>query len=128
MERKELFDANVWIGYFATTDPHHKKAVKIFDELADDDVIYITNEIISEVTTVLSMRYGLEAAKTFVRFLLETNSIIRIPSNHYFDITLNYLLETDNSKLSFTDFTLVVLSEQFHVQTFDKALAKQLYS
>lgn len=126
MENKKIFDSNVWIGFFAARDLHHKKASTYFKDLAADEVVYITTEIISEVTTVLKIRYGNVAVQTFIEFLFNTDSIVRIPNGLYFDITLHHMLKTTDTKLSFTDLTLVVLSDQFVVKTLDKDLAKIL--
>lgn len=126
MTRKQIFDANVWIGFFASNDPHHRKASALFEKLNDDDIIYTTTEIITEIITVLNMRYDVTAAQTFVKFFLHTPNVIRIPSGLYFDTTLNYFLTLKATKLSFADLTLVLLSQQFQVHTFDKVLAKQL--
>jgi predicted nucleic acid-binding protein len=126
MEGKQIFDSNVWIGYFTTHDPHHKKASALFEKLDSTDTIYITSEIITEVTTVICMRYGLAEAQIFVDFLLHTERVVRIPSGLYFDTALNHFLKLEKTKLSFTDLTLALLSEQFQIHTFDKALAKEV--
>ncbi len=126
MEHKKIFDSNIWIGFLAAQDPHHKKASVLFQDLAVDEALYITTEIISEVTTVLKMRYGNGAVQTFIEFMFNTDSIVRIPSGLYFDATLKHMLITTDTKLSFTDLTLVVLSEQFTIKTFDKDLARTL--
>ena len=127
MAGKRIFDSNIWIGFFAADDPLHKKATAYFDALDDDsDAVYITTEIITEVVTVLTLRYGIAAARTFTAFILHTDAVVRIPSALYFDVTLGSVLDATDNALSFTDRTLVVLSEQCSICTLDKALLKRL--
>ena len=49
-----------------------------------------------------------------------------MPSVVYFDETINYFLTSDDHKLSFTDMSLIVLSKEYKIISFDKGLNKRL--
>ena len=52
-----IFDSNVWIGYFNTTDTTHAQAVAYFKKYSEQTVI-LTEYVLLEVATVLKQKIG----------------------------------------------------------------------
>jgi len=122
-----IFDSNVWIGYFNTEDSTHAKAVAFF-KMYNNYTIVLTEYVLLEVATVLKQKIGYAATNKIVTTLLQTENIQLLQSADYFAPTLNTFLTSKDKNLSFVDVSLVVLSSDFTVITFDKKLATALKS
>jgi predicted nucleic acid-binding protein len=126
MVRKSIiFDSNIWIGYFDTTNTTHKQAVDAVKKEAEQNIT-ITEYVLLEVSTVLKQRIGPVRTNQIISTLIQTENITLLPSTDYFTSTLQTFLASDEPHLSFVDWSLVVLSDDFEVMTFDKKLADQL--
>jgi len=126
MATKEIiFDSNVWIGYFNTDDSTHEQALKIFSKHAKDTVV-VTEYVLLEVTTVLKQKIGASATNIFLKTLLQTATIKLLPSSQFFTETLALFLESEENNLSFIDMSLVYLSRDFLIITFDGKLSDAL--
>jgi len=129
VNRKKLtiFDSNIWIGYFDELDSNHKKAEKLMASLiASEQSIVISEYILLEIATVLKRKVGQERATEIISFLLQIDSVKILPSSQFFQATLEEFLALNEKHLSFVDVSLVVLSADFRIETFDTKLAKAI--
>lgn len=126
METKDvIFDSNVWVGYFNIEDITHVKAVTYFKKYQDVTIV-LTEYILLEVATVLKQKIGHITTNKIIATLLQTENIQLLPSSEYFETTLTQFLTMKDKYLSFVDMSLLVLSTDFTVITFDKKLKARL--
>jgi len=121
---KTILDANVWIAFFYTNDSTHKKAVKIFQELREQELV-ITEYIILEVATILKKVAGIRIAEQFLETLAKS-SVSVIQDSDLLQQTIPIFLKSGRNNLSFVDCSLVYLSNRYNVKTFDKKLKAKL--
>lgn len=116
-----VLDSNVWIAYLNKNDNQHRKAVNTFNKL--DDEILITEYIILEVCSVLTMRVSKATADDFLKIVINNQDVqVLSSSNSFFHKTINYFLDYSNDNLSFVDVSLLKLSRNYELKTFDKKL------
>jgi predicted nucleic acid-binding protein len=120
-----IFDSNVWIGYFNIDDTTHTKAVNYFKKHSQGTVV-LTEYVLLEIATVLKQKIGPVQTHKIITTILQTESIELLPSSEYFDATLAQFLTMKDTHLSFVDVSLVVLSVDFKVITFDKKLVSKI--
>jgi len=101
-------------------DSQHQKAVAIIRK--NENILVLTDDIIAEVITVLKRLKKLERAKIFVKMLQATSEIEIVPSSSYYQDTIDFFLDSNDTKLSFVDMSLVVLSKKYRIESFDRAL------
>jgi predicted nucleic acid-binding protein len=120
-----ILDSNIWIAYLNKNDSQHRKAVSIFSKIKED--VLVTEYIILEVATVLSMRVDKKIADNFIN-LIRSNQDIEVfsSSENFFNKTLGYFLEYQKGNLSFVDISLLALSKNYQVFTFDEDLKKEI--
>ena len=118
-----IFDSNVWIAYFHATDTNHKKAVAVVEKQHQHPVI-ITEYVLLEVATVLKQKIGPTKTNTIVKTLLQTDTVELLPSSNFFTASLATFLDLIERHLSFVDVSLLVLSKDFTIVTFDAKLQK----
>ena len=122
-----IFDTNIWISVYIPTDSTHKRAKEIL--YGHNAPFYLTQGIVAEVITVLKNKKQLLGAKTFVNMVYGgDSSFIVIPSSSYYQDTIDFFLNTNDTKLSFVDMSLVVLSKKYRIESFDKALNSAIQS
>ncbi len=122
----KILDSNVWISFFNKNDINHKKASKILALLFKGE-IYLTDYIILEVSTILLQKASKDIANSFVEFVQDAININIIYSQELlFDKYLEFFKNNNYLKLSFVDQSLVFLSKDFEIITFDKELLKVL--
>lgn len=120
-----ILDSNIWIAYLNKNDNQHNKAVSFFDKIKEN--ILITEYIILEVATVLSMRIDKETADSFIDFVTNNQDIeVMSSSDKFFKKTLDFFLKYKNGNLSFVDVSLLMLSKKFQVFTFDRDLEREI--
>lgn len=121
---KIIFDSNVWIAYFRKEDSLSEKAKGIFKNY--EGVVIVPEYIFLEVATVLQVRTIKEIADSFAEMVLENDQVELLFSNEIlFEETRKIFLKQEK-KLSFADCSLVYLSSEYEVITFDQALQKVL--
>lgn len=116
-----LFDSNVWIAYFHTTDAQHAKAVAAVGQYSGQTIV-LTEYVLLEIATLLKQKIGPTKTNTIITTLLKTEGIALLPSDNYFSTTLTTFLASKDKYLSFVDVSILVLSDDFTVVTFDKKL------
>ena len=120
-----ILDSDVWIAYFNTNDSQHLKARKVFEKISDK--IILTEYNILEISSVLLLRASKAVADSFLDIVLNNADIAVLASNeHFFNRVIKRFLEFKKSSLSFVDVSLVVLSKEYEVVTFDEKLKKVL--
>lgn len=124
-DKKIILDSSVWIAQLLIDDSQHNKAVTLFENITNK--IYVPEYVLVEVTTLLKQKGYLGLAKNFLLEVIDPNDPILIPSDQYFTETQSAFLNVEkNNKLSFIDTSLLVLSKDYTVVTFDKQLQKEI--
>lgn len=121
---KVIFDSNVWIAYFREEDSLSKKAKEILEN--HEGIIVIPEYIFLEVTTVLQIRTSKKTANLFMEMTLENDQVELLFSDEILFEETQKIFLTQEKKLSFTDCSLVSLSSEFEIITFDEALQKYI--
>jgi predicted nucleic acid-binding protein len=120
-----ILDSNIWIAYLNKSDSQHRKAVSLFGQIKDE--ILITEYIIIEVATVLAMRVDKNIADDFIRFVTDNTDIqVLSSSENFLSKSIEYFFEYKDNDLSFVDISLLALSKNYELYTFDKELKKQI--
>lgn len=123
--KKIILDSSVWIAQLLKEDSQHNKAVTLFKDITNK--IYVPEYILIEVTTLLKQKGYFGLAKNFLLEVIDPNEPILIPSDQYFTETQSAFLNVEkNNKLSFIDTSLLVLSKEYTIITFDKQLQKEI--
>jgi len=88
--------------------------------------VLVPEYVAIETSGVLGLRTDHQLAQEFMRVVLETGELrlLRLSPDHFY-LAAAYFSQTKR-QLSFVDCSLVVLSRDFDVLTFDKALAKAI--
>lgn len=125
-----ILDSNVWIAFLNKNDSNHKKADEIFNKLVNKrEKIIITEYILLEVVTVLSQKVGKKLADQFIEIAGNTKRIEIISSSaDFLNDVLTFYLKQKNRNLSFVDYSLLYLSRQYEILTFDKELKRKIFS
>ena len=107
-------------------DSQHLKAKSLNLNIANTE-IHIPEYILIEVVSILKQKNQLEVARSFVQKIMIASQSMFIPSYQYFTETQSAFLNTEkNNKLSFIDTSLLVLSKEYTIITFDKQLQKEI--
>ena len=120
-----ILDSNVWIAYAYEEDSQHEKAVQIFDLLTPS--LVLPEYILIETCTVLTSRAGKRVADIFLDRALNNRDVLLLYADQkFFDSVISQYRRRDDRFLSFIDVSLFVLSQSYHVITFDKKLEKAM--
>jgi predicted nucleic acid-binding protein len=120
-----IFDSNVWIAYFHSTDAHHTKATALVEKYRDNPVI-ITEYVLLEIATLLKQKIGPAKTRAIITTVLQTDGVELLPSSNFFTTSLAAFQNLNEKYLSFVDVSLLVLSNDFTVVTFDTQLHKAI--
>ncbi len=119
-----IFDTSIWISYFIVEDSNHEKAVKLFASQAH---VGLSEYILLEIASVLTLKLDSVTAKNIVEGILDDRKLFFLDSNNIFERTLALYLKLDyRHKLSFVDISLIALSRDHKILSFDKELNKHL--
>ena len=121
--RGVILDSSVWVAFLHDGDSQHAAAQKILARIGDE--IIVPEYILVEVATILKRRKGAHEAQRFVRRVLREQIESFLPADLLAYETAELFCER-NDTLSFTDTALLILSREYRIITFDKALAKAL--
>ena len=125
MASKIILDSNIWIGYFNKDDVHHSSSVKLISTLSTSNV-YVTEYVVIESLSVLKMRKSEKVAMLCLDVFQHTHTIHVVPSGDIFKKTINLFQTLSDKHLSFVDMSLLSLSRDYEVKTFDKKLASAI--
>jgi predicted nucleic acid-binding protein len=123
-----ILDSNIWIAYLNMNDSQHAKADMIFIETErSGSKIVLSEYLILEITSVLAMKVSKQSADDFLKLALNNSDIVNIASdNNFFEEVVSLFKKQKNQKLSFVDVSLLYLSKNFKVATFDENLQKAI--
>lgn len=119
-----VLDSNIWIASFDNSDSTHKQSLELFKQLSIDDIL-LTEYIILEVTTILKQNKSSKIANKFIQRVTDLN-ISLLKSKDFYQKTLSLFQSLEENKLSFVDTSLLYLSKEYEIKTFDKNLQKAL--
>ena len=118
-----ILDSSVWVAFLHDTDSQHGRALTLLAQL-DDDII-VPEYVVVEVATILKRKKKTDEAKRFVHRILNEKIQSFLPADALVrEAATLFCGRTDT--LSFTDTALLVLSERYHVITFDMHLQKAI--
>jgi predicted nucleic acid-binding protein len=123
-----LVDTNAWVSYYADDDPLHQQAVTIITaDFFNTYRLYLTNYVLLETITVLSMKAGLATAKHAATQLTHSSITLHqiTPTND--QDALKILFSQTSKNLSFVDASILAIlksNSQITLFTFDTRLAK----
>jgi len=121
-----ILDSSVWVALFNDDDSQHKKAVKVFSNLKSSP-IGLPEYIILEVASVLALRANKAVSVQFIEYALENGSIdVIYSSGLFFNASVGLFKKAKN--LSFVDCSLLYLSRNNEIITFDIGLKKAIAS
>ncbi len=120
-----IFDTNIWIGLFVNTDSLHKKSVAI---LRDNEarMKYIPEYVLLETLTLLKKQLTIAESQHCLNIFLHSKLIEILPAVHSYDKTITLFQTLDDSHFSFVDISLLALSRDYEIKTFDKKLASAI--
>jgi len=120
-----IVDSNIWVAFFDTDDSTHKRATVIFEDLDNSNELAMTEYVFVEVCTILKNKKKFTIVKDFINFINEYNIEIMLLGGLLYRFTDTFTSSARN-KLSFVDSSLLYLSQNHTVLTFDKALLAQI--
>jgi predicted nucleic acid-binding protein len=120
-----IFDSNVWIAYFHTTDTYHREAAALVEKYTAQTIV-LTEYVLLEIATLLKQKIGSAKTNVILTTLLQTDGIKLLTSEQFFTPTLTTFVSSKEKHLSFVDVSLLVLSNDFTVITFDKKLTNAI--
>jgi len=121
----KTFDSNIWIAYFHEGDSQHKKALELFK--SSKYPIAISEYVIVETCNILLSKATKKIADLFLQFVLDNEDIVLFLSDEsLFSETVSCFRSTEGKNLSFVDISLLCLSKECEIVTFDRKLNQEL--
>jgi len=119
MENSVILDSCVWISFFSFKDSNHEKAKKVIGNI--EGAVLVPEIVFGEVVTIMRQRKQEDAIKKFSALCFESSMLL--PTDRLLWRTAVRYPDAPK-KLSFVDTSLYILSREYEVITFDKALKK----
>ncbi len=123
---KIFIDSNIFISLVNRTDPNHKKALYLFNEIEKNkDDVTTSNYVISEVTTILSQRFSHNMAIKFGNDLYSGDTIILTTDKYIENLTWDIFKKNINKDISYVDCSNIAFCTKHKISkmiTFDKNL------
>jgi len=127
---KVLLDSSVLIAFFNPKDSQHKKGVKAFKNLEEQEaLLYLHPLVVVETLTVLKQRINIILLKEIESIIFNREIFERVE----FDLNIrqnSQLIETFNKvkNISVVDAVLLMVSRELRLEllTFDFQLAKEV--
>lgn len=122
-----LIDSNVWIGYHHVDDSLHEQSKQILTALDKQKrKILVSNFIVQETFTVLTLKKELRSALIFYEVMTENKKIYSLDVDKFWlDELIEYIQGKKlQAKLSLTDYSNIFLALQFGAEliSFNKQL------
>ena len=115
-----IIDSSVWIAYFDTNDSQHTSAKQTLETRTT--AVIIPEYILLEVVTVLRNKKKESVLKQFIDLATKRGTYLAADTLGV-EVAACYS-QKQYQKLSFVDVALVLLSKQYEIITFDKALTE----
>ncbi len=119
-------DSNVWIALFDEKDTTHARAEELFKQTAEEDVA-VTEYVVLEVATLLKKKVGASISQEFLAHVFKKTLTKFLDPPDLFARTIEAFSALSATNLSFVDCSLLVLSREYEVISFDKKLARHLH-
>lgn len=120
-----VLDSNVWIAFFNPDDSNHQKARKVFSTVQEN--IGIPEYVLLEVATILAQKIGKDIANQFMQMAMANEDAeILFSSKEFLESVADFYVSQKNEKLSFVDYSLLYISSQTKIITFDRILEKEI--
>jgi predicted nucleic acid-binding protein len=120
-----ILDSNVWVALLCSDDSLSGKAHEILSGLTDYSVV-ITEYIVLEVASVLKNKKVVAYANAFLEQVLAGQGCSLLLMGQYVPEIASLCIKNHLTNLSYVDNSLLVLSSQYSILTFDKDLQKAL--
>ncbi len=120
-----IFDTNIWIGLFVTADSLHKKSVAILRK-NETKMKCIPEYVLLETLTLLKKQLTIAESQHCLSIFLHSKLIEILPAVHSYEKAINLFQTLNDKHLSFVDVSLLALSRDYEVKTFDKKLASAI--
>ena len=123
-----IFDSNVWIAGYNEADSLHQKAQELYFSL-EHETITVPEYVWIEVSTVLEQKSTPHAGKDFLDIIEFGDGVEMLYFSKEEVKQFMQFYRSDTTKgLSFIDSTLLFLSKQYKIYTFDKRLQSAIES
>lgn len=120
-----VFDTNVWVAVDHETDTQHETARNVF--AAYHPPYLLPEYVLIETVSVLERRVSKAVADSFLRRAMDNDDIELLVRDEFFLRTVAALfLHKRFHDLSFVDVSLLYLSAEHEVITFDVKLARAI--
>lgn len=123
---KIFADSSFLIALVNENDSLHEKSLEYIDLIEKNDC-YISNLVINEVITVIGNKIDLETAISAFDLINDIFHVINEYEIKYFNSTTMLIYEKHNTKLSFTDCSIIVDMHYHKIEnllSFDKEFKK----
>ena len=123
---KYFLDSSFIISYSLEDDVNHERALELAEDIFKDDC-YILGYVINEVVTVMGNKSNLNYAKKTYYILVDNFKILPEHENKNFNNDVMYIYSQFNTKLSFTDCSIIKVMEKNNISnlvSFDKYFDK----
>lgn len=119
-----ILDSNVWIALYLEEDSQHKKALKLAPSFRH---VAIPEYVILETCTILLVKAGENASEKFLDYVFDNREVtVLFSTREFFQETIRVFRGENGKKLSAIDASLLYLSGEHEVITFDKDLEKAI--
>ncbi len=121
-----ILDSSAVIAYYNTEDAHHTEALRGAEVFRNKKTV-LHPFVIQEVATVLTYRFGFRETGQFFADIRDAGDVVIPPVQIEKDIAF---FERAGKKMSFTDLTLIRLSQELNAPlfTFDRQILSFLQS
>lgn len=126
-----LVDSDAFVGRFFLKDPHHQRALSLFDHLQRDNCpLATTNLVLGEAATVLSHRDGQVLARQFLD-LIAASQIPVIHVDEQLERAGHAIFRSQTKRgTSWVDCANVAVLRQFHIArifSFDQVYTRDFH-
>lgn len=122
-------DSSAFIAVWDKDDSTHKLAVAKASKLqAGENTLIVSNIVVGEVLTVLSMRLGINRANKFWEYITDRKLKVIFVDEDMFEKAWDIFRRRTSKNLSFFDCTSFALVDEFNINkvfSFDKDFKKQ---
>ena len=121
----KIIDSNIWIAFFNESDSQNEKAIKLLENVKLP--VAITEYVVLETCSVLANKASKKIADKFLEEILDNQDVTLLLSDeNYFWEVISRFKKTPEKFFSFVDISLLCLSKQYEIISFDKKLDNEI--
>ncbi|MFB6225826.1 MAG: type II toxin-antitoxin system VapC family toxin [Candidatus Paceibacteria bacterium] len=129
MEKRIILDTSLWIARLCKKDRFHRRSLEVFEKLRHNYHILLPDYVLEETVSILLQIESKQKAEKFIDYVLKNENItLFVVDKNFLQGLFNFFFKSENEKLSFTDYVLFYLSEEYEVITFDQELQQAIKS